>query len=151
MQMTTVPLPQLERYFPLPQAAKRIGISQAALRRLVESGQVKAVALPDGEIGVSENGIHAAQLDQFIPLSKAAHRFGIGQNILRQLIESGKIRAATVPDGEIVVSETSAQVAIINEQLKSVRREEFRHLRGHPITIAEAIEKYDIPGMTVRG
>jgi hypothetical protein len=141
----------LEQYIPLPQAARRLKISAASLRHMAESGQVKAVSLPGGEIGVSENGVHTAQLDRYIPLADVTKKFNLSVKVLRQLIESGKIRAATLPDGEIVVSETSAQVAIINEQLKSVRREEFRHLRGHPITITEAMEKYDIPGMTVRG
>jgi hypothetical protein len=140
----------LEQYIPLPQAARRLGISVIALRHLAESGQVKAVSLPGGKIGVSENGVHAVQLDRFIPLSKAAHQFGIGQNILRQLIESGKIRAATLQDGEIAVSETSAQVAIINEQLKAVKREDFKRLHNRSISTAEAMRRYNVLDRTLR-
>jgi hypothetical protein len=95
------------------------------------------------------------QLDRFIPLPKAARRLKLSEKTLRTLVETGKIRAAVLSTGEIVVNEQSAmQVATyeqINEQLRAIRREDFNHLHGQLITIAEAVEKYDIPGMTVRG
>jgi len=141
---------QLEQYIPLSQAAKRLKISSSSLRHLAESGQVKAVSLPGGEIGVSENGVHAVQLDRFIPLAEAARQFDLGKNVLQQLIESGKIRAATLPDGEIVVNETSAQVAAINEQLKAVRREDFKRLRSRSISTSEAMRRYNVLGRTLR-
>lgn len=39
----------------------------------------------------------------------------------------------------------------INEQLRAIRREDYKRLQGQLITIAEAVERYGIPGMTVRG
>lgn len=93
-------------------------------------------------------------LERFIPLSKAARQMALSQSTLHALIDSGKIRAAVLPSGEIVVSKQSAEnVAAyekINEQLRSIRYEDFRRFKGQAITIAEASEKYDVPGTTLR-
>jgi hypothetical protein len=141
---------QLERYLPLPDAARRFGVSQAALRRLIDSGQVKGVALPGGEIGVAENGVRAFYLKEFIALPEAARQLNLSEASLLRLVKSGNIEAASLPDGEIVVSKTSAQVAAINEQLKAIKRADFAKLKGKPVTITEAVEKYDIPNTTLR-
>ena len=101
--MTTVPLTKLEKILPLAQAAKRLGLSEGTLRRLVNSGKVRAAVLPGGEIGVGEQS------------------------------------AARV-----------ASYEQINEQLRSIHRRNFVALRGKPITIAEAAEKYDILERTLR-
>jgi hypothetical protein len=96
-----------------------------------------------------------SQLDRFIPLPKAAHRLKISEKTLRSLVETGKIRAAVLATGQIIVSEQSAeQVATyeqINEQLRAIRREDFNRLRGRAITIAESVKKYDVPNRTLYG
>jgi hypothetical protein len=96
----------------------------------------------------------SATLEHFIPLSQAARQLALSQATLHALIESGKIRAAVLPGGEIGVSKQSAEQAAtyeqINEQLRAIRREDFKKLRGRPITIPEAAEKYDVLDSTLR-
>lgn len=50
--MTT--LSQLDRFIPLPKAARRLKISEKTLRSLVESGKIRAAVLATGQIIVSE-------------------------------------------------------------------------------------------------
>jgi hypothetical protein len=94
-------------------------------------------------------------LERIIPLNLAAKRSGLSEATLRNLVETGKIRAAVLPGGEIGVGEKSArQVASyeqINERLRSIRRDDFEKLRGKPISISEATRRYGVPGMTLRG
>ena len=71
------------------------------------------------------------------------------------MAEAGKVRAAVLPGGEIGIGEQSArQVASyeqINERLRFIRREDFKKLKGKPISISEATRQYGVPGMTLRG
>jgi hypothetical protein len=93
-------------------------------------------------------------LDRFISLAQAARQLGLAKDTLRALIDSGKVKGAILPNGEIGVSERSAvRVAAcekINEQLRVIRIDDFRHLKRCAITIADASEKYDVPGTTLR-
>jgi hypothetical protein len=91
-----------------------------------------------------------SQLDRFIPLSKAARRLKLSEKSLQQMISAGRIKGAMLPNGEIGVSESSVQVAAINERLRGVRRENYKHLLGHPISVAEAAKRYNVPTMTIR-
>jgi len=94
------------------------------------------------------------KLDRFLPLAQAAKRLGLSEGTLRQLVNTGKVRAAVLPSGEIGVSEQSAKRVAsyeqLNEQLRAIHRRDFVSLRGKPITIAEAAEKYDILDRTLR-
>jgi predicted site-specific integrase-resolvase len=45
---------QIERVLSLPEAARRMGLSVEALTRLVRSGKILALRLPDGSLAVSE-------------------------------------------------------------------------------------------------
>lgn len=83
-----------------------------------------------------------SQLDRFIPLSKAARRLGIARETLLSLVDSGRIKGAVLPNGEIGVSEPEL------DQL--INREQFSHLRGQPITINQATERYELNNRTVR-
>jgi hypothetical protein len=78
-----------------------------------------------------------SQLDRLIPLSKAARRLGVTKDTLLSLVDAGRIKGAVLPNGEIGVSESSGQVAAINERLRGVRRENYKHLLGHPTSVSE--------------
>jgi hypothetical protein len=95
------------------------------------------------------------QLDRFIPLPKAARRLKISEKTLRSLVEAGKIRAAILATGQIIVSEQNAAQVVtyeqINEQLRAIRREDFNRLSGRAITISESVKKYDVPNRTLYG
>ncbi len=49
------PMPTLPQLLPLPEAAKKLGLSLADLQARVEAGTITAGMLPTGEIVVSEN------------------------------------------------------------------------------------------------
>ena len=82
------------------------------------------------------------QLDHYISLAQAARRLGLAKDTLRSLIDSGRIKGAVLPNGEIGVSEPEI------DQITS--REQFEYLRGTPITVPQASEKYGIRADTFR-
>lgn len=83
----------------------------------------------------------ALQLEQYIPLPQAAKRLKISSASLKGLIDSGSIKAVKL-NGTIAVAESELDQVIT--------REKFEHLQ-QPITIAQAVTKYDIGQMTIRG
>ena len=97
-------------------------------------------------------------LPQLIPLPEAARKLGLSETELRQRVETGTILAGNLPNGEIVVSTDNviSGVLDINSRLRAIRRKDFEHLRGQPITVTEAVEKYgakfgsNLIGQTIR-
>ncbi len=91
-------------------------------------------------------------LPTFLPLSEAAHKYGLDEARLRALIEKGKIRAGVVA-GEMVVSEEEVRGQAIQE--KGLRKEDLpehqKHAekRGRPIWIREAERVYRVPAETL--
>lgn len=83
-----------------------------------------------------------SQLDRFIPLSKAARRLGIAKETLLSMVDSGRVKGAVLPDGEIGVSEPELD--------QFISREQFEYLRGKPITVPLASERYGIRADTFR-
>jgi excisionase family DNA binding protein len=76
----------------------------------------------------------------FIPLADAARKYNIPENMLTRLIQDGRIEAARLPSGELLVSDNG-----LNQKTKEqIIEEKFRHLQGIPITVTEAAEKYNI-------
>jgi hypothetical protein len=84
------------------------------------------------------------QLEQYIPLPQAAKRLKISVASLQGLIDSGNIRAVKL-NGTVAVAESELG------QIIAITRDQFKHLRGHPITIAMASERYGINHVTIRG
>jgi hypothetical protein len=82
------------------------------------------------------------QLDRFISLSQAARRLGLAKDTLRSLVDSGRIKGAVLPNGDIGVSEPELDSIITRDQ--------FEHLRGQAITITQAVEKYSLSERTIR-
>ena len=87
-------------------------------------------------------------LPTFLPLPEAAHKLGLSEAELRSRVESGTIAAGKLPDGEIVVNIT-AKEDDINARLSAIKREDFEHLRGNPITVSEAAKKYGVHRRTI--
>ena len=83
----------------------------------------------------------AVQLDQYVPLPQAAKRLKISSASLQGLIDSGNIRAVKL-NGTVAVAESELDQVIT--------REKFKHLRGKPITISEAVDTYKINNRTIR-
>jgi hypothetical protein len=82
-------------------------------------------------------------LDRYIPLSQAAKRLGISSASLQGLVDSGNIKAAQL-NGTIAVAESEL------DQIVAINREQFEHLRGQAITVAQAVEKYNLANQTIR-
>ncbi len=80
-------------------------------------------------------------LPTFISLSEAVERTGLSQKVLGRAVESAAIRAVKNEKGEVLIAQEDIE--------EFVAREQFDHLRGRGLGIAEAGRKYDIPFSTV--
>jgi transposase len=93
-------------------------------------------------------------LDQFITLEKAAKRLNMGVDDVQDLVESGKMRGAKLPDGSLAVSEKSVKKreptvsSIPKEELPEYKK--HAHLQGIGISISEASRKYEIGFSTLQ-
>ncbi len=90
-------------------------------------------------------------LPQLLPLPAAAKRLGLTENELRARVKAGTISAGVLPDGEIVVNPEKNDLLAddINARLRAIRHEDYDHLRGMAITMAEAVEKYGVAYHTI--
>jgi hypothetical protein len=72
----------------------------------------------------------------YIPLKYAAQKYGIPEQSLIDKVKSGSIASGRLPDGELLVAEHEIDPSL------NIRREDFAHLRGCPISMSEASRKY---------
>jgi hypothetical protein len=79
-------------------------------------------------------------LEKLIPLPEAARRLGLTAEALTQLVESGIIKA-NIHKGVVLIPESEIK--------QTITREQFEKLRGQPITVAQAVEKYGISDVTI--
>ena len=88
-------------------------------------------------------------LDRFISLNQASQQLGLSKARLRALAQTGRIKAAILPDGEIGVSEAAviAMTPTPKENLPEYKK--HAHLKGTAIWVSEASRKYDIPQPTI--
>ena len=84
----------------------------------------------------------------FIPLVEATLKYNLSEDVLTRLIQDGTIEAAQLPSGELLVSDDSLNQTKTKEQ---IIEQKYSHLREQAITISQAVEKYEIPGQTIRG
>ena len=103
-----------------------------------------------------------ATLPVIVPISDAAREMGVDEATLRDMVKLGKIRAFVDPEGVMYVQMTqqgTLPVAVaedtrqppddINARLSRIRREDFAHLEGVPITVSEAARKYGVSPQTL--
>lgn len=83
------------------------------------------------------------QIPTYVPLKQAARKYKLSIEALTQLIQNGRIEAAKLPSGEIVVSETSYQTK------EQIIENKFSHLVGSPIGLREASRNYNIHPTTL--
>jgi hypothetical protein len=82
------------------------------------------------------------QIDKLIPLSEAAQRLDMSASRLRSLIQRGDIKAAILPNGELVVNEQT-----VTDLAPKDQRPEYKkhvHLKGRPISLSDACRKYKV-------
>ena len=98
---------------------------------------------------------NTATFPLILPLSEAAQVMGVAEDSLRNMVQSGKIRAFVDPDGAMYIQMTAAPTVPvdheddINARLSRIRREDFAHLEGQPITVSEAAKKYNVQKHTI--
>jgi len=91
-------------------------------------------------------------LPTFLPVSEAARKYGLEEARLRQLVETGKIRAGFAM-GEMVVNEDEVRGEAVEQ--KGLRKEDLpeyqmhAHWMGIGIGINEAAKEYRIPYVTI--
>ena len=90
-----------------------------------------------------------APLPRFVPLPKAAQQLAMTEDELRKLIDSGKIDAIALPDGDVAVSEEDMTEPLRKEDLPEYKK--HKKLSGLGMGINEAANKYNIPFSTLRG
>ena len=94
-------------------------------------------------------------LPLILPLSDAAREMGVDEAVLRDMVQSGKIRAFTDPEGNMYIQMTEQPSTVpapdddINARLSRIKREDFAHLEGVPITVSEAEQRYGINRRTI--
>lgn len=88
------------------------------------------------------------EVPTYLPLSEAADRYNVSENVLTQLIQAGKIEAVRLPSGELLVSANNDPQKIKTK--KQIIAEKFGDRIEKPITVSEASERYKILGRTIR-
>ncbi len=104
----------------------------------------------------------ATVLYRFLPLAEAVRVTGWTEEQLQKGVEAGTIVAGMTEDGTLVITVTPddqpLQIAPqngngngddINARLSRIRREDFAHLEGVPITVSEAARKYGLLAQTI--
>jgi predicted site-specific integrase-resolvase len=88
-----------------------------------------------------------AALPRFVPLPKAAEQLSMSEDELRRLVDSGKIDAIALPDGDVAVSEKDMAEPLRKEDLPEYKK----HSKwiGIGIGINEGAKKYNIPYTTL--
>jgi predicted site-specific integrase-resolvase len=86
-------------------------------------------------------------LPTYLPIAEAAKKYGYALDELKNLAQSGKIQAAKLPDGDVVVNEDSVKSILRKEDLPEYKK--YAHLSGHPIWLSEAERRYGISTQTL--
>jgi len=101
-----------------------------------------------------------ASLPRILPLEDAAREMGISPDTLADLVQSGQIPAYLAQDGQTMVPvpptttngpqpPSPRHEDDLNARLARIRREDFKHLEGIPITVSEAAKKYGVSPYTI--
>ncbi len=134
-------------YLRLEEACRKYNLEHDLLMRAVEHGVVRAIRV-NGHIAVAEedvrklrdaNGEPVTDLPRYIPLTEAAERYGVSEEVLERAIESGTIRAVQL-DQEVAVAEGDVREIASRQELW----QQVQYLDGVPITIEKACRKYGL-------
>mgnify|MGYP002641732890 CR=1 FL=1 len=116
-------LQSIPTYIPIKDAAKKYGYALAELKRLAQSGKIKAVQLPSGDMVVSENELefpeiktkeelkaykdkHYADLaGKETWISKAARDYKVSQPNVGRWVQAGFIRQVGQNMNKILINE----------------------------------------------
>ena len=88
-------------------------------------------------------------LPTYIPIADAADKYGYDLDELKKMAQSGKINAAVLPGGDMVVSESSIKGNLRKEDLPEYKQ--FIKLKGTGLGLRESADEYNLPVSTLRG
>ena len=84
----------------------------------------------------------------YLPLRRAAQKYGLSEKALTQLVQAGKIEAVRLPSGEVLVpAKINGDEPQTKEQIKAKK---FADLQEQPITVSEAASIYQLHERTIR-
>jgi predicted site-specific integrase-resolvase len=86
----------LPQFVPLPKAAERLEMREDELRRLVDSGKIDAIALPDGDVAVSEKDMTEPLRKEDLPEYKKFDHLSNETTWSRKAERDYEIPAATI-------------------------------------------------------
>lgn len=86
-------------------------------------------------------------MDTLITISQAVNGTTIQENLLLQLVKSGKIRASMLANGELLLNKSDVQSQLPREEQEVYKR--HAHLAGKGIGVREAGSLYNIPSPTI--
>ena len=112
-------LQQIPTYIPIKDAAKKYGYALAELKRLAQSGKIKAVQLPSGDMVVSESSVKAKQKKEDLPeykkfsslkgnpiwLSEAERKYDISTQTLSRWVKAGYIPKIGLDGNRVLLNE----------------------------------------------
>jgi hypothetical protein len=104
---------------------------------------------------MATNGQSILSLPVFITLAEAARKYDISEDALTRLIRCGRIEAARLPSGDVVVQDRKDIGRMqVSDHLKhktkaQVIQERFAHLRGKAISGYRAAQEYGISHRTI--
>jgi predicted site-specific integrase-resolvase len=140
----------LPTYILVSEAVNKYNFESDRLNRLVEAGKIRAVQI-NGGIAVAEEDVSAVSmkatgqdalnLPTYITIGEAAKKYHLEHDTLGCLVRDGKIQAVEV-DGNIAVAEEDVSTASAEAAIQDVEFDES--LKGHPIRVTEAADKYGV-------
>lgn len=86
-------------------------------------------------------------MDVLLTLTEASEIAQVDENLLHQLVQSGKLKASMMSTGQIVVSKEELQGQLPRELREEYKR--YAHLAGHGISMRQASLEYSVPHQTI--
>jgi len=126
----------LPRLVPLDEAARMAGLNTTDLEKMVQSGQVLAFTSAHDEVLIPIDA--QGQLFMTQPSAPLTH-------------EAEQLSLAAVPESAPIsrVEPSELEADGLNARLRQIRRQDFAHLEGVPITVSEAARKYRVQKHTI--
>ena len=84
----------------------------------------------------------------YIPIADAAEKYGYALDELKKMAQSGKINAAVLSDGDVVVSESSVKAKVLKKE-DLPEHKKFADLAGKATWVSKAAREYDLPLSTI--
>jgi hypothetical protein len=90
-------------------------------------------------------------LPTYIPIADAAKKYGYDLDELKKMAQSGKISAAVLPGGDMVVSANELEFPKINtkKELDAYKNKHYGDLQGKSTWISKAAREHNVPHQSI--